>query len=302
MSIGLLSALVGMVAPGLHSIFSAIRLEFDAESRDWLRYQTTMCDDRFRFVTLRVAGVGFAGSVGAFARFPPVAPPTLADLERKVAPGEFAGRSALIIGGSRGLGACAAMLLAAGGAEVTLTYLKGAADAEALRAAIARAKGADACRVVRYDAATEPAEQLAEGCWTHAYYFATNRIAEAGDATFDIARFQRFFEIHVAGFARLARLLVARSGGAPLSLFYPSSAFVDARPRGMTEYAMAKAAGEILCADLTRVHRNLRIACPRLPRLLTDQTATVPPVPVGNPVETLLPLLRSEMERTLAQA
>jgi hypothetical protein len=57
---------------------------------------------------------------------------------------------------------------------------------------------------------------------------------------------------------------------------------------------MAKAAGEILCADLMRAHRNLTVSAPRLPRVLTDQTATVPPVPVVDPIATLLPLLRAE--------
>ena len=76
-------------------------------------------------------------------------------------------------------------------------------------------------------------------------------------------------------------------------MFYPSSVAVEKRPKGITEYAMAKAAGEILCADLMAAHRRLRIAAPRLPRIMTDQTATVPPVPAADPVETMLGLLRA---------
>jgi hypothetical protein len=46
----------------------------------------------------------------------------------------------------------------------------------------------------------------------------------------------------------------------------------------MTEYVMAKLAGEVLCADLTRRDRGLKILVRRLPPLLTDQTAAIPNV------------------------
>jgi acyl dehydratase len=91
-SLGLLSSLVGMVAPGLHSIFSAIRIGFETgESRDWLRYEVASLDDRFRMVTVQVEGCGFAGSVGAFVRFPPVPPPRSAISRRRSAKGNSRG-------------------------------------------------------------------------------------------------------------------------------------------------------------------------------------------------------------------
>ena len=57
---------------------------------------------------------------------------------------------------------------------------------------------------------------------------------------------------------------------------------------------MAKAAGEVLCEDLQRAMPGLTIRAPRLPRILTDQTAVVPPVDTEDAVEVMLPLLRSE--------
>ena len=62
----------------------------------------------------------------------------------------------------------------------------------------------------------------------------------------------------------------------------------------MTEYSMAKVAGEILCADLMRSFPGLAISMPRLPRIQTDQTATVPPVPAADALDIMLPLLRQE--------
>jgi hypothetical protein len=61
----------------------------------------------------------------------------------------------------------------------------------------------------------------------------------------------------------------------------------------MTEYAMAKLAAEALCGDLARAP-GVSISAPRLPRLLTDQTATTPPVPAADPIEAMLPLLRAQ--------
>jgi hypothetical protein len=60
----------------------------------------------------------------------------------------------------------------------------------------------------------------------------------------------------------------------------------------MTEYAMAKAAGEMLCADMDRVLGGTRIVASRLPRMLTDQTATLILVRSSDPFEVLLPLIR----------
>ena len=60
----------------------------------------------------------------------------------------------------------------------------------------------------------------------------------------------------------------------------------------MVEYSMAKAAGEILCEGINRSAGRVRVVVERLPRLLTDQTATVPPVAAGDPLEVMLPVIR----------
>ena len=55
---------------------------------------------------------------------------------------------------------------------------------------------------------------------------------------------------------------------------------------------MAKAAGEILCADMSRFAAGAHVVVARLPRVLTDQTATVMPVESSDAVEVMLPLIR----------
>ena len=71
-------------------------------------------------------------------------------------------------------------------------------------------------------------------------------------------------------------------------MLYPSTVFLDELPTDMAEYCAAKAAGETLCQLLVRRHRGLRIDYPCLPRVATDQTASL--LPVGN--QDPLPLMR----------
>jgi hypothetical protein len=77
-----------------------------------------------------------------------------------------------------------------------------------------------------------------------------------------------------------------------VSLFYPSSVFVAERPRGMLEYAMAKAAGETLCAEMNHAWAPLHVTVDRLPRLRTDQTASVIGASLPSPAGHLLPAVR----------
>ena len=58
------------------------------------------------------------------------------------------------------------------------------------------------------------------------------------------------------------------------------------------EYSMAKMAGEMLCANMNRAGGRVRIIVSRLPRLLTDQTATVLPLERGDPLKIMLPVIR----------
>lgn len=292
--LALTSTVVGMVVPGLHSIYSGINIKLGAErGESALAYRVARADERYRLLSIEVAGTGFKAGIKAFARFPPIPAPTLERIAGLVERDEFAGRRALVVGGSRGIGAAAAKLLAAGGAEVTLTWRSGRAEAEGIAAELEAAFGPGRVSARAYDTSAPPEAQI-DGSFTHVYYFATGRIFLQGGGVYEAARFEPFFAAYVAGFAALVEHLVRVSPDRPVSVLYPSSVAVEDRPAQMTEYAMAKAAGEILAQDLARGHRNLSISIPRLPRILTDQTATVPPVPAADPVEVMLPLLRAE--------
>ena len=59
----------------------------------------------------------------------------------------------------------------------------------------------------------------------------------------------------------------------------------------MTEYAMAKSAGEVLCVDMDDL-APMHVTVGRLPRLPTDQTASATAVETKDPIETMLPFIR----------
>jgi acyl dehydratase len=284
--------LVGMVCPGLHSIYSELSLKAckDSEGSGQLAFRVIDTDARFHSVEQQIAGGGFAGSVVGFVRRPPVTQASMEHLRSIVGSAEFAGSLALIIGGSRGLGELTAKAIAAGGGRTIISYVRGKADAERVANEI-RASGGS-CDIMCYDAGISAAEQLAAltEAPSHVYYFATPAIFRPALGVFDEGRFDEFLAIYVRGFWSLVKELHARRPD--ISCFYPSSIAVTERPEGMTEYAMAKTAGEALCADINASWLPAHVTVRRLPRMPTDQTASVTQVEEADPVETMLPIVR----------
>jgi hypothetical protein len=286
------SHLVGMIFPGLHSIYSDLAVSTCAydEAEEFLAFRVKDADARFRTVDHEIVGGGLTGTVSSVARKPPVEQPTMESLVGVLGAEEFAGTVALIVGGSRGLGELTAKLIAKGGGRAIVTWQKGRADAERVASEIRAAGGA--CETLAYDARKPVAEQLAllAAVPTHMYYFATPQIYRAQSELFVSARFKEFLAVYVDGFWELARVLGVRQPR--LSLYYPSSIFVEERPEGMTEYAMAKAAGEALCSDMNVALAPMHVTQSRLPRLPTDQTASVVEVETADALETILPIIR----------
>jgi NAD(P)-dependent dehydrogenase (short-subunit alcohol dehydrogenase family) len=220
----------------------------------------------------------------------------------RVAAGEFSGQRALVVGGSRGLGAATAMLIAAGGGLPIVTYAVGADEAAALqRDARSASRRLDAfpLDVLDDEAPKLAAEAAARFRITHLYYYATPRIFARRREPFDDKLFERFAAFYVNAFARLC-LSVAHAVR-PLDIFYPSSVAVEQVVQELSEYAAAKAAGESMCRSLERPADGLRILVRRLPRAATDQTTSLLAVPSRDPYDVVLPVVR-ELQRQCAAA
>ena len=305
------SYIVGMEAPGLHSMFSKLAItirkcEQGNEGRTALHYAVTYIDERFRKVQISVSGRCVSGILDTFVRVAPVEQPAMSTVAMYVNPLEFEEMRALIIGGSRGLGELTAKLVAAGGGSVTITYALGKVDAERLTNHIEDCGGR--ASVIPYDVRKKPLDQLESisELPTHLFYFATNTIYRPKKGVLSGSILAEFVEFYVQGFYDLCNTLteLRARGGTPqrkLIAFYPSTVFIDERPAAMTEYAMVKAAGEQLCADMNIYLPDLQVIVHRLPKLLTDQTAGVLPERSTDAIGALLPIIRQVMDLSLGQ-
>ncbi len=288
-----MTRLVGMVCPGLNSIFGGVDVKFcETDTVGELSFAVRKLDRRFRMVRMGVAGGGLQGSVDCFARMPPAAQSSMVEVSQRVDRVEFAGNVMLVIGGSRGLGEITAKIAAAGGARVMISYAAGRDDALRVAAEINGAGGQ--CDVLHYDA-TQPATaqlQNLPALPTHLCYFSTPHIGRRKRPLFDAARLDLFLRFYVIGFHDLCQAL-REAGAASLSVLYPSSVFVAERPPELAEYAMAKAAGEELCRDMNLALAPLHITSVRLPRLDTDQNASVTELATERGLDVMLPIIRA---------
>jgi NAD(P)-dependent dehydrogenase (short-subunit alcohol dehydrogenase family) len=289
-----------MVCPGLHSIFSALRLQFTAgahaDAQGTLTFEVSKYDSRFRLMVLSFSGC-ISGELKAFVRPPPQAQPAMHELLGLLVGNEFSGRRCWVIGGSRGLGELTAKLAAAGGAAVHITYAQGLDDARRVTDDINAARRGR-CSLARHVVGSSALQQLADeaGIPDAVFFYATPKIFRRGGGEFDAELFAEFATGYAVEFARLCLWLERLAPAAPVRVFYPSSTAVAARPRGMTEYAMAKGAAELMIDDLNRSLSHVRIIPVRLPRLATDQTATLLQVKTASSLELLLPIVRQLLE------
>ena len=270
-----LSYFVGMVCPGLHSVFSSVKFALNGDRSGSLRFEVTKYDPRFRLFIVAFDGV-ISGELRAFLRPPPQVQPSAQMVAERLHGNEFKDTRSLVIGGSRGLGEVTAKIIAGGGGDVVISYANGRTDAETVASDI-NGNGRGHCELTQIDLTASQSTALAiDSAGLDAiYYFATPRIYTKRRDLFNRTAFDGFVGIYLDAFYHLCHGLDRVERPRPLKIYLPSSVYVSERPRGMTEYAMAKAAAEILADDINRTLRNVTVVCTRLPRLATDQTAAI---------------------------
>ena len=280
------SRLVGMECPGLHSLYAQLHLRNGPDRAAELHYDVTSYDARFGLAVIAIGGSGLSGQVKAFRRPPPQGQLSFGEAQKIVEPDEFAGQRALVVGGSRGLGEVSAKLLAAGGAQVLITYHRGQREAEAVAGDVQAGGGRIAVAPLNVlDKRPTPPVEFETNTL---YYWATPHYA-VPPGPFDPGLFRTFLDFYVTGFVSLGDPLL-RKGGA--RLYYPSSVAISERPSGMDEYAAAKQEGELQIARWRTAYPDAVIYAPRLPRLATDQTASMMSVRGIDTTEHILGTLR----------
>jgi hypothetical protein len=288
--------IVGMECPGQNSVFSGLTIGADpgagGESR--LRYSVVSAAERLSTIKIGIEGLGISGMISALYRPPPVRQASYADIKARVARDAFRDQSAIIVGGSRGLGEIAAKILAAGGASVWLTYHAGRDDAAALCHEIISGGGSAAAGHLDIALGEFDNPNLASGAPpSHIYLFASPPILAKRSPDWDQDAFERYARAYARDAIAIVEALAERTGARldALSIFIPSSVFVDSPPVAFAEYAAAKAAAEIAWRALAKVHPGLKVEMPRLPRMLTDQTNSLTGTAPLRAEDVLLPLL-----------
>jgi len=282
-----LTRLVGMECPGLHSIFTSLKMKASDEGEPSLRYGVKRWDTRFQSLSLSVDAGRWSGTVGTIVRPSPVAQPSISEIKASVKLGSLEGRHALIIGGSRGLGEVAAKILAAAGSKATITYHRGKTEAGAVVSDIV-ADGGEA-RALAFDV-TKPDKNSLELASlpriTDIYYFASPKIVANMTETFDSALFEHYLDFFVRPLPAVLALLQDHLNE-EFSFYWPSTSFIDKPEPGFQEYVNAKIDGEAFCHMLAGNAPKARFSMPRLPRMRTDQTQSILPLALADPVQIL---------------
>ena len=293
-----MTRIVGMECPGLHSVFAGLDLRRrqpdDQPGELAIDWSVSRASSKYSIVDLAIRGPNFEGTLGTFYRPPPQEGPTRVQVEAAVRSSEFHGQRALVVGGSRGLGEAIARCLTAGGADVCITYHRGAAESDRIVRDAAGSSGRIAA--VALDAIARGPDDSAprlELRWpfdappTHVYYLATPRIPAV--AKFSRADLDHMLRYYVDGL--LAVTGAACALGGPVIVWSPSTSFLTDGD-GSAAYCMAKAAMEELCRRLPKM-MPVRVRAPRLPRIATDQTAGLMQLPAAPALEIALAELRA---------
>ena len=182
-----MSYLVGMICPGLNSVLSALNVNVapTATSENAVVFHVAAYDSRFRLFNITFEGA-IQGDLEAFVRQPPQDGPSIAEVAAHIRPGEFDGRRSLVIGGSRGLGALTAKVLAAGGGTVAITYAAGFAEAQTVKDEINERVGGK-CQLLKLDVTTDAFEMMSidREQLDAVFFFATPRIFRKAASVFD---------------------------------------------------------------------------------------------------------------------
>jgi acyl dehydratase/NADP-dependent 3-hydroxy acid dehydrogenase YdfG len=268
--------IVGMKVPGEHSIFLQLDLSFAAASESLapLSYHVSEFRQSSQRLAIAVDGQDCQGILWALVRPAPVVQVSMQNIKERIPVGRFAGRRVIVIGGSRGLGEITSKILAAGGAEVAVSYRVGRNDAERVVKDIC-SHGGKAFAFQLDTNADNWEESLVNCCsgFDHLGFFATPPITAGDGTTFNETLFQKFNEVYVSSLILVSKRLAKMTNGT-FGLFNASSIYVEEPPLRNLEYAASKAASEACCRWLRTAYPKARIHIARFPRLLTDQTAS----------------------------
>jgi len=280
-----------MHSPGLNSIFSELNIHKTEKENKDIYFKVKSVDDRFNLIHIESNGPNFKSDIKAFYRPMEVKQKNIKDIKADLSINEFKNFRALVIGASRGLGELTAKCLGFGGASMLLTYARGKNDILNVLNDVKKYNSdvsitsLDVTKIEDKDF-----EAIDKFKPTHIFYYATPFIFSGKKNKFSKEIYHNFRIYYLDAFEIIVKRLVKHNIN--MSFLYPSSVAVEENPSDMLEYSQAKKEGEKLCLELIKKYSNIKILCPRLPRLETDQTVSLSSVKNEDPIQ-ILDIIRS---------
>jgi len=294
------SYLAGMEIPGQVALLCRVRLHFPGgliavNEGEPLRYTARVArlDPKIGMLTLRgeltLGGVPVAeAEIDALTLWPVDGPDPHRLTELLPASSALSGRTAVVVGGSRGLGAALALALASQGCSVLVGHRSGAERLNALAESAARAGGA--IRSVAGDAADPHwAAQVVEALHPGGLdLLVCSAAPPPRNLPFEPGAVGRFGDFVTKTLSLVATPLAAllplvqAARGCCLAV---STAAVQTRPAVWPQYVTAKSAVEGLWSWAAAQHPQVRFLIARPGMLLTDQMNTPMTRDEAGPVE-----------------
>lgn len=268
--------LIGMHCPGLNSIFSGIHLSFSPiDVPEHLKFAVTKTDTRFNLVEISVSNTSCSGKLNAFVRPKPRKQSSFSSLKKKINHPNKIDRTAIVVGGSRGLGEILAKFYAAYGGTVFITFSKGQEDAEHVQREVGKN-----CKSFYYNVlspSTQKPPCLPTECQQlDLFFMASPKITKNTTNNWSDGLHSKYRSFYVTGLQHTVECIQGWWENPPrVNIFNPSSTFVNQAKPEFAEYAAAKLESESVCQTLVDQGNATSCFNPRLPKLKTDQTTAI---------------------------
>lgn len=269
------SYITGMELPGERALFFKLSLDFvDGVPVDGaLRWEARLvsrnplnqiCSEVQLFSCGRAVA---SGRIETFLRPKPVMISTAFPPSQ-----DLAGRTALVIGASRGLGASISRALVLQGATVLANFQHSRPEAEQLAQTLEKASG----RIILHQGDAADLDWVQSLRTTHRSidFLILNACPVPLRMLVEPATVGRINEYLAKAFATVLTPLAAFAGSVKIWTVLISSAYAETVPKEFPQYVAAKAAGEGLFRATAKQQRKSGYLIVRPPKLLTDMTNT----------------------------
>lgn len=272
---------VGMLIPGRRALFSKLKLALNPDFIFAVKpFDSKLIVEKIdpRFSSIQTKGsLGYGDNVFAnaemhsFSREP--IPTAVNDLgAEQIETSEFKGKTALVIGASRGLGAALANALARKGCQVVANFLKSAEDASKLHSRVSLQQGDASDLSVCRKIIAQTIKQYGK-----LDYIVCNACPPIHSLLLESTTLDRIHEYLLKCISLvsvpLAESLPSLQKTKGTAVVISSSAVNDP-PKDWPHYVAAKKAIEGLCQTAARQNPEVRFLIVRPPRMLTDLTNT----------------------------